>query len=156
MTTTRLPVRAHPARSFPRPPRNAEAGGVLPLVAVLLLGLIAIAALVGDGGNALTAKRRAINLAEQAARAGAQELDPASLRAGRPYRLDTAAARRAAERYLARAGVSGSATATTSNVVVTVTIQASTRLLGIIGIGQFTVTGTAAALPLAGISEGTP
>src|SRR5574341_871463 len=100
-----------PANAESRRDPDPEAGGVLPLVAVLLVGLVAIAALVGDGGNALTAKRRAINLAEQAARAGAQELAPASLRTGRPYRLDPAAASRAAERYLARAGVGGGATA---------------------------------------------
>jgi hypothetical protein len=54
-------------------------------VFVILLGL------VYDGGDAYIAHTRALNLAEQAARAGAQEIDLVSVRAGGPYRLDRAA-----------------------------------------------------------------
>ena len=83
------------------PTRNGEAGSLsvlMPLLAVLALIVIGFGF---DGANVLTAKRRGINVAEQAARAGAGQLDLAALRAGQAYRIDPAKARQAAQQYLA-------------------------------------------------------
>src|SRR4029453_15130144 len=87
-----------------------EAGAVTAIVAVFLVALLAVAALVYDGGRAITAKRRAINRAEQAARAGARALDAGALRAGAdtPVRLDERAAAAQAQGYLDGIGATGS------------------------------------------------
>jgi Flp pilus assembly protein TadG len=76
----------------------------MPLVVVLAMTVIGFAF---DGANALTAKRQGINVAEQAARAGAGQLDLAALRDAGVFRIDPAKARRAAASYLASAGYAG-------------------------------------------------
>jgi Flp pilus assembly protein TadG len=76
----------------------------VPLVALTVLVLVGF---TFDAGNAITAHRRAVNLAEQAARAGAQHLDIAELRAHGQYRLDPPAAQAAAAAYLASTGTAG-------------------------------------------------
>ncbi len=95
-------------RRQPRAVRgHREAGSlsvVMPLVVILALAVIGFAF---DGANALTAKRRGINIAEQAARAGAGQLDLASIRAGGPYQIEPGKARQAAQDYLATVGYSG-------------------------------------------------
>jgi Flp pilus assembly protein TadG len=92
----------------PATPRaHAEAGSLsvaMPLVVILALVVIGFAF---DGANVLSAKRRGINVAEQAARAGAGQLDLAALRSAGAYRIDPARARQAASNYLAQAGYPG-------------------------------------------------
>ena len=86
---------------------HAEAGSLsvaMPLVVILALVVIGFAF---DGANVLSAKRRGINIAEQAARAGAGQLDLDAIRAGDTYRIDPARARQAATNYLAQAGYPG-------------------------------------------------
>jgi Flp pilus assembly protein TadG len=88
-------------------PRHGEAGSLsvaMPLIVILALVVIGFAF---DGANALTGKRRAINTAEQAARAGAGQLDLGSIRAGGPYRIDPAKAHQAAQHYLGTVGYAG-------------------------------------------------
>lgn len=125
---------------------------------VLLLAVFAVFGLVVDGGARLDGQRRATDQAEQAARAAAQAVNPASLRTGTTT-LDPAAARAAASRYLAAAGnvsltgiqVSG----TTVTVHVTTAVQPA--VLSIVGIGTLTVTGTGRAELLRGNTTiGTP
>jgi Flp pilus assembly protein TadG len=76
----------------------------VPLVALTVLVLVGF---TFDAGNAITAHRRAVNLAEQAARAGAQRLDIAELRSHGHYQLDPTAARAAAAAYLTSTDTSG-------------------------------------------------
>ena len=64
-----------------RQPHTDEAGSVTAMVAIFAVALLLLAGLVYDGGMILASKRRAINTAEQAARAGAQEVSIASVRA---------------------------------------------------------------------------
>src|SRR6266545_4681866 len=62
------------------PPRAEEGGVVTAFVVVMAIALLLVTGLVFDGGRAIVAKRHAINVAEQAARAGAQAIDIASVR----------------------------------------------------------------------------
>ena len=130
-------------------PRGDE-GRVTAFVVVAMAGLLLVGGLVLDGGLALAARSRVIGIAEEAARAGSQQLDLVAYRAGRPLTLDVGAAKAAARNYLAAAGVTGTVTVTTApaEVVVTATTTSQPQLLDSIGIGPFELTGTGAARPL--------
>lgn len=87
-----------------------DSGQAAPLVAVTLLGLIAVTALVVDGGVLFAARRNLQSLADGAARAGAMEVDERALRQGAiVVRLEPEAARAAALDYLASSGFTGDA-----------------------------------------------
>lgn len=128
---------------------HGDEGRVTAFVVVAMAGLLLVAGLVLDGGLALAARSRVIGIAEEAARAGSQQLDLVGYRAGRPLTLDVGAATAAARDYLAAAGVTGTVTVTTApaEVVVTATTTAQPQLLDSIGIGPFELTGTGAARP---------
>ncbi len=112
---------------------------------VLVVALLAGAVL--DGGNAMAARVQALDIAQQAARAGANQLDLSALRNHGLVRLNPAAAQSAAQGFLARAGVAGTATATATQVSVTVTRAQPTLLLQAVGVGAITVKATASAVP---------
>ena len=61
-----------------------ESGAVVPLVAVMLLGLLAMAALVIDGGLLFAERRDLQGMADGAARAGAMAIDEELLRETAP------------------------------------------------------------------------
>jgi len=122
-----------------------DAGSITLFVAVLGLAVLLVAGLVYDGGNKLTGARKADSIAQQAARAGADQVNVASLRTQHPG-TDATAAAAAAQAYLQQAGVTGTATAQGPNAVhVTVTISQPTAVLGLLGIDDTTVTGQATA-----------
>lgn len=133
-----------------------ERGQVTAMWAILALALLVLGGLVYDGGQILTARRDANNLARQAARAGAQQLDENSVRAGDPM-LDPAAAEAAARDYLSRRDVTPTAvTVVGSTVTVTVSLTQPTPLLALVGIDDRTVTSTASARSARGVTgEGT-
>lgn len=140
------------ARRVPWRGGDPERGSLTLFAVVLSLALLAMAGLVIDGGSKLTAQRRANNLAEQAARAGAQALDIASVRGDAPA-LDPGAARMAAAGYLAAAGHHGRVTVDTDTVVVTVSDRQPTAVLGLLGIHHLDVTGRGQARLVVGIRE---
>ena len=63
------------------------------MLAITTVGMLALAGLVIDGGALLAARGQAADLAEQAARAAASAVTPASLRGPNPadLRIDTTA-----------------------------------------------------------------
>jgi hypothetical protein len=126
---------------------HEEHGRVTAFVVVLTSGCLFFAGLVLDGGLALAAKTRAIGQAQEAARAGAQELDLAAYRAAGVLRLDPVPAQAAARHYLATVAATGTVTLTGNTVQVTVTTTQPTQLLGLLGIGEITVTGHGQAEP---------
>ncbi|MBA3744492.1 MAG: hypothetical protein H0X00_16485, partial [Sporichthya sp.] len=91
--------------------------------------------------------------AEQAARAGADALARDDAQRGGPLRLDSAAARAAAERYLATTGHSGTATVLGQTVTVSVTVTRKTAILSAFGIDDLSATSTASARGLTGIDH---
>ena len=108
-------------------------------VFLLLLGL------VYDGGNAIDARLEAKRAAEQAARAGADELRGA--RSGAEY-VDAEAAAARARAILRAAGWSGTVRVAGTDVVVHVVGSEPTVFLGVVGIDRFRVqeSGTATAV----------
>lgn len=133
-----------------------EDGRVTAFVVIIVTAVLIFGGLVLDGGLALAAKVRAIGEAQEAARAGAQEIDLAAYRADGTLRLAPQQASAAARAYLASAGRSGTVSVTGNTVNVTITISQSTQLLGLAGVGTITVTGTGQAQPEHGISGEAP
>lgn len=106
-----------------------DRGSVSAFVAVIAIALVAVAGLVYDGGQILTAQARARDLAANAARAGAQEIDLDTLRADQQVVLDPDRASAAALDYLAAHGAIGSVNVSGSRVTVTATIRQPLRIL---------------------------
>lgn len=132
--------------------RQDDRGQVTGMVAVLAVALLALGALVFDGGQILTARREANNLARQAARSGAQQLDVAQARVG-VFTLDPVAAEQTARTFLADQGVTPTAVRVFGDrVEVTVTLTQPTPLLSIVGIDERTVTATASARAVRGVT----
>ena len=84
-----------------------ETGTITAFVTIMTVALMFVAGLVFDGGMTLASRREAANVAEGAARAGAQALDVDVLRATGAVKLDPVEAKRRAESYLAAAGRDG-------------------------------------------------
>jgi len=122
---------------------SATAWGLL----IIIVGLLLTGAVL-DGGNAMAAKARTLGIAQQAARAGANQLDLAALRNQGLLQLDPTAAQTAAAIFLEQAGATGTVTATVTQVTVTVTARQPTQLLSAIGIATIPVTATATAAPI--------
>ena len=118
-------------------------------IGTIIVGLL-IVALVFDGAAAMTARATALDVAQQAARAGADQLDLALLREQGVVAIDPAAAQATAQQWLHNADAEGAANATPSEVTVTVTVTQPTVLLAAVGIPMFTITAAATAQPLTG------
>jgi Flp pilus assembly protein TadG len=123
-----------------------DEGTVTAFAVILTTALLACAGLVLDGGLALTARVRVVNLAQEAARAGAQELDLATYRTTGTVVLRPDAAATTARAYLAAAGVTGQVTTLGATVSVTVEADQPSQLLTLIGIRSLHVTGHASAV----------
>lgn len=122
-------------------------GRVTAFVALITAACLLFAGLVLDGGLALATKIQAIGQAEEAARAGAQELDLAAYRDTGTLRLQPAAAISAAQSYLNSVDANATVTVTGNSVNVSVTAREKTELLGLIGIHDITVSGDGHAQP---------
>lgn len=134
---------------------RGERGAVAPLIAVMLLGLLALAALVIDGGLLFAERRDMQALADGSARAGAMAIDKDLLRETGGVRLDPAAAQVAAERYLEAAGVGGTVRIDADTLSVTVDLQERrpTLMMGLLGLRTVDVAAHAVARPRVGIEE---
>lgn len=124
---------------------GTDEGAVTLFVAIAMVGLLALAGLVVDGGAKVRAVQRADRLAAEAARAAGQAIDVGAVLEGSEVRVDRRAAIVAAESYLRAAGVEGSARVVDGGAGVSVTATATepTVFLGLIGVPQFTVRGNA-------------
>jgi len=128
-----------------------EAGSLVAFVAVVAVALFALFGLVVDGGEALASKREAAAEAEQAARSGADALSVDALRDGQ-VRLNPVAALAAAEHYLQVTGHPGSVQISGNTVTVEVSITSPTSVLSMVGIDRLTVSATASATALNGVT----
>jgi hypothetical protein len=132
--------------------RDDERGIFSLFGAIAALALIFVAGLAYDGGQHIKTYVEANNLAESAARAGAQATDPSDLLAGRTE-IDPAAAQARVAEFLAAAGHSGAGHATVSGDRVTVTVTL-TQAAHILPVGPRTISATASATPARGVEEG--
>ena len=106
-----------------------ERGSVSILIAVLGLALLMATGLAVDGGRKLGALSEARDIADNAARAGAQEVDVDAYRATGVPTINPAAATQRANAYLATTGHTGTVVVTGTTVTVTVTITVNTTFL---------------------------
>jgi Flp pilus assembly protein TadG len=105
---------------------------------------VACAGLAFDGGRMIAARAEATDAAENAARAGAQQVT--SLRSGNPS-IDKPSAVISANRFLEAIGVSGSATADEKSVTVTTNIKVPMVLLGLFGVRDKSISAVRSAQP---------
>ena len=135
--------------------RDRERGSITAFVVVLAAAFIILAGLVYDGGRALAAKTAAIDEAQQAARTAAQALNPADLR---DNILATTAGQAIAdaENYIASCGDTGTVTINGNQINVDVVHHQPTEILGVIGIGEITVTGNATTQIEQGVTTAQP
>jgi Putative Flp pilus-assembly TadE/G-like len=68
--------------------RRGERGSISMFVVIFTIAVLMLAGLVYDGGLAIAARQRAADIAEEAARAGANAVDVDALRSGAPLQLD--------------------------------------------------------------------
>ena len=144
---------SRPCRATGRRQADEADGGLISLYLVaMMIGLLAMAGLVVDGGNAINARQRAADLAQQAARAGADALSPASLHTAEPSQLraDPGAATRAAYTVLSAGGVTGTVTVDGNAVTVSVTVHEKTTVLSAFGLTEVAGSAAATAIPLHG------
>lgn len=119
-----------------------EHGSISGFVAILTMTFVACAGLALDGGRMLTMRTQLADSAENAARAGAQEVT--SLRSGNPE-LKIVAATQAAEEYLSKFEIYGVVNVDSNQVIVTTNAEVRMTLLGLFGVSnkQISVTRTA-------------
>lgn len=126
-------------------PRTNDSGQATAFLIVMASALLLLVAFVFDIGAALAERNRNIHIAQEAARAGAQQIDLAAYRDDGTVSLDPAAATSAAEAFLTDAGVQGFATV--DGNVVTVTAE-TTFVFRLLPVGARTASGTAGATPV--------
>jgi Flp pilus assembly protein TadG len=123
-----------------------ELGSVTVWIALASLVMMVLVGLAVDLGGQVHAQQRAHDLAAQAARTGGEQVQAAPAIQGRYARIDTAAARVAAQDYLDAAGVDGTVSVTGGDTIhVSVTDAYDPRFLPFLGITHLDVSGTASA-----------
>jgi Flp pilus assembly protein TadG len=137
-------------------PEVRDEGAVSVFVLALVVVLMVVAGLVVDGGRAVNARAAAFDAAEQAARAAANQVDAATLRATGDVVIDPAAAQAAAVDHLVARGYDAArvtVTSTGTQVTVEVHDDVPTVLLSLVFISSFEVEGVSTARAAAGIAE---
>ncbi|MFJ3825998.1 TadE/TadG family type IV pilus assembly protein [Streptomyces nodosus] len=133
---------------------RGDRGSVSIYVAIVLVGLLVMIGIAVDGGGKMRATERADALAQEAARAGGQQLDAGDAITADRIAVDPAAARAAALDYLRQAGAKGmvDVSGDARTLTVTVTGKYSTRFLPVIGVTDMSVTGHGSATLLHGVN----
>ena len=134
--------------------RDAERGSVTAFVVVLAAAFILGAGLVIDGGLALAGKTTAEDEAQQAARTAATALAQQPLRDGQIV-LNPGPALAVAQAYIAATGDSGTVTLDGTLIHARVVHRQPTKILGLFGVGEITVTANATARVESGITQST-
>lgn len=139
--------------------RDDQRGAISALVVTMVVALMVMAGLVVDGGNAINARAKITDDAEQAARAGANQIDVDLLRSTGKVRIDEAAAKQAAQTYLTTPPLSYtniSVDPDVDEVSVVIEDTAKTQLLSLIHINDFPIRGEATARATVGITQEIP
>ena len=128
-------------------PARGEVGSATVWMVFATLIVFAVCGLVYDGGALLTGRQQAIFEAESAARAGAQAVDTEVLYSSGQTQLDPQAAEALATQFLLRNGWQGTASATPTQVTVTVEVPVKMTFLQTVGMADETESGSASASP---------
>lgn len=162
----RLPRRAL-LRLAPRPHGCADRGSVAVFTVVFAIAVVGMTALIVDGGIAMNARERAADIAGQAARAAAGDIDVATLRDTGKAVIGPGAcamAQQLIDRYagLDTGGVDKVNTATMNVCSApagsdTATVQVTISTQSLVGglLGNFTESASQTATAQCGINEGT-
>lgn len=124
---------------------NDDRGSVTAFIVGLVMTFIACAGLAVDGARLVTAKVRASDRAENAARLGAQAVT--GIRLGVPI-VEQRRAVRIASDFLRSVGASGSVDANRFEVCVTIREQVGMTLLDLVGVDSRPVRGRRCARPI--------
>jgi len=141
-----------------RPRLRADDGTLTLFTAITVIGLLVALGFIVDAGQKLQAAEQAQAIAEEAARAGAGQVNQSAAYAhGGTFTVDPAAAVAAARAYLAGSGYPGAVTVTGDRTIqVTVTVTRPAAFTAIIGISQVSATQTATANLFQGITGAQP
>jgi Flp pilus assembly protein TadG len=124
--------------------RDKERGSVTLWMVTAAMAMIILVGLAVDLGGQVLTRQHVNNVAAQAARAGGQQLQASRAIRGQEVRADPTLASAAARAYLAASDVNGTVQLRGSTAVVVHTSATyHTRFLGVIGIDQVPVTGSA-------------
>ena len=136
-----------------RDPRACgECGSLTLMLLALMVALLAFAGLVIDGGRKLDATQKAYAIAQEAARAGAGQVDTSAAYRSGSFKVDIPQALAAARAYLHSAGYQGLVTASGNNIRVTVHVTERTTLLSLVGIDTLKSKGSAVASLVSGVT----
>ncbi|MEW9532861.1 pilus assembly protein TadG-related protein [Microbispora sp. NPDC049125] len=134
--------------------RDADRGSITPFALIFIVTLILFVGLAVDGGAKLRAGWEAVGIAEEAARAGAGQIDRRAAYEGRVFIVDRGAAVRAAQAYLSATGRPGSVAITgPDSIRVRVTVTKPTWLLSLVGLSSVSMTATATADLVSGVER---
>jgi Flp pilus assembly protein TadG len=137
---------------------RADEGTLTLFTAIVVLGLLVALGFIVDAGQKLQAGQQARAIAEEAARAGAGQVNRSAAYAhGGTFTVDPTAAAAAARAYLTQTGNTGAVSVTGDRTItVTVTITRPAVFTVIIGITQVSATQTATASLFQGVSRAQP
>lgn len=146
-------------RSATGQPRDR--GSISLFLSIFAIAVFALLALLVDGGIALNAKMRAADIAEQAARAAANQVNVADLRSPDPTVVIGPGACAAAQRIVSQYQVTShtAASLTVCHAIpgaTKATVEVSVRTSPVIPLlfGSFGMSATASAYPACGITHG--
>lgn len=136
---------------------HGDEGQVLVMVALMMVGVVSVVGLVSDGGLVFAQRRDLQNVADAAAAAGAMQIDEAVYRSTGEVVLDEQLARDAAMLYLdAEGDLDFAVSVLRDRVEVSVSRQATTGFLRVIGINGIEVRAAASAEPRYGVEIAGP
>ena len=124
---------------------SRESGSITAFVVMLAMTFVACAGLAVDGGRLVAAKVQLADQAENAARAGTQEIT--ALRTGDP-KVDVDKAISAAQDFMMRHEIHGQVSATSLEVTVTTTRVVPMSLLKLFGVGSRLISAQRSARPV--------
>ena len=124
---------------------HTETGSITAFVVMLVMSFVVCAGLAVDGGRMVAAKVLLADQAENAARAGTQEIT--ALRTGDP-KIDPERAISSAQEFMVRHQINGQVSATAFEVTVRTTRVVPMSLLSLFGVGSRLISAQRSARPV--------
>jgi len=139
---------------------GADRGSLSLMLIIMFVSLLALAGLVIDGGAQLDAASNASSIAQEAARAGADQVNRSAVYSSGTFEVNPAEAVAAAQAYLASARLDLSGTEFKSTVTVigprtirvTVTVREPAKVLSLIGVNWISASESATASLVTGVT----
>ena len=139
---------------------GGDRGSLTLMLIIMFVSLLALAGLVIDGGAQLDAASNASAIAQEAARAGAEQVNQSTAYSSGTFEVNPAEAIAAAQAYLAtvRASLSVTEFSGTATVIgprtirVTVTVREPAKVLSLIGVNWISASESATATLVTGVT----